>query len=83
MAGVDTVSFAALLRRHRIAAALSQEALAERAGLSENGISNLERGLRRTPRLEMVTLLAEGLGLSEEARAVHCRGATGAGPRRT
>src|SRR5687768_2068658 len=37
-------NFAALLRRHRVAAGLTQEALAERAGLSVYGIQKLERG---------------------------------------
>ena len=41
-----------LLRQHRIAAALSQEALAERAGLSVRAIGDLERGVHQVPRLE-------------------------------
>jgi transcriptional regulator with XRE-family HTH domain len=51
------VTFAALLRRHRIGAGLTQEALAERARLSVRGISDLERGVNRTPRLLTVGLL--------------------------
>ncbi len=35
-------SFGELLRRYRQAAGLTQEALAERAGLSESGISDEE-----------------------------------------
>lgn len=50
-------------------AGLSQEALAERAGLTAQGISALERGLRRGPYRETVRLLAEALGLSREDRA--------------
>jgi predicted ATPase/DNA-binding XRE family transcriptional regulator len=65
----STMSFGELLRRLRSAAALSQEALAERAGLSRNGVSDLERGLHPTPRLETVRLLAEALVLTEENRA--------------
>jgi len=65
----DTLSFGGLLRRHRLAAALSQEALAERAGLSDRGISNLERGLRRRPHLTTVALLADALALSPRDRA--------------
>jgi predicted ATPase/DNA-binding XRE family transcriptional regulator len=42
-----TVSFGDLLRRYRVAAGLTQEALAERAGLSVHGIQKLERGVRR------------------------------------
>jgi len=45
----DPTAFGESLRQLRIAAALSQEALAERAGLSPRGISDLERGVRRTP----------------------------------
>ena len=43
------VSFAALLRRQRLAAGLTQEALAERAGLSAKAVSDLERDPGRTP----------------------------------
>src|SRR5215204_4863662 len=63
MEDVPAASFAALLRRHRIATGLSQEALAERAGLSARAISDLERGARRAPYRETVRLLAEALGL--------------------
>ena len=62
-------TFAALLRQFRSAAALSQEELAERAGLSRRGISDLERGLRQAPRLETVRMLAEALALGEDDRA--------------
>jgi predicted ATPase/transcriptional regulator with XRE-family HTH domain len=61
--------FAALLRAHRTAAGLSQEELAERAGLSRRGISDLERGIRRTPYLETVRRLADALHLDDLARA--------------
>src|SRR6476469_42069 len=61
--------FAALLRRHREAAALSQEALAEKAGLSARAISDLERGVKTRPHLETVRLLAEALRLDAAARA--------------
>ena len=64
----DRVSFGALLRRLRSASALSQEALAERAGLSKRGISDLERGARQAPRLETVRLLADALALSDADR---------------
>jgi len=69
MTQADTLSFATLLRRHRLAAALSQEALAERAGLSERGVSNLEREVRHRPRLTTVALLADALNLSPDDRA--------------
>jgi transcriptional regulator with XRE-family HTH domain len=37
-------TFGELLRRHRQAAGLTQQELAERAGLSVHGIQKLERG---------------------------------------
>ena len=60
----ETETFGVLLRRYRLAASLSQEALGERAGLSANAIAALERGRRKTPRPATVLLLADGLGLS-------------------
>ena len=62
-------SFGARLRRHRLDAGLSQEELAERAGLSARGISDLERGRRRTPQRQTIDLLARALGLSPEETA--------------
>src|SRR5215208_3076024 len=64
MATRDLPRFGDLLRRHRTAAALSQEELAERAGLSVRGLSDLERGVHRAPRLETVRMLADALGLN-------------------
>jgi transcriptional regulator with XRE-family HTH domain len=61
-------SFGELLRHLRSGAALSQEALAERASLSKRGISDLERGARQAPRLETVRLLANALVLSDADR---------------
>ncbi len=61
-------AFGALLRRYRLAAGLSQEALADRARLSVNGIGLLERGDRRTPQRETFALLAAALGLTPEER---------------
>jgi non-specific serine/threonine protein kinase len=59
-------SFGALLRQYRQAAALTQEALAERAHLSSRGIADLERGVRRKPYPGTVSRLAEALHLSGE-----------------
>ena len=42
-------TFGDLLRRHRRARDLTQEALAERAGVSVRAISDLERGARTHP----------------------------------
>jgi predicted ATPase len=62
-------TFARLLRRHRLAAGLSQEELAERAGLSARGVSDIERGLRLAPRPETVRMLADALGLGDAERS--------------
>jgi non-specific serine/threonine protein kinase len=61
-------AFAALLRQHRQMAGLSQAELAERAGLSQRAISDLERGLRQAPYPATIRHLAETLGLSEGDR---------------
>src|SRR6476620_10389 len=61
-------AFGAALRRHRRAAGLTQEALAERAGVGVRTLQGLEAGtsapLRGTARR-----LADGLALSDAARA--------------
>jgi non-specific serine/threonine protein kinase len=62
--------FSDLLKHYRLAAALSQEMLAERAGLSVETVSTLERGKRTAPRLETVALLADALDLAPAQRAV-------------
>src|SRR5690242_3717047 len=61
--------FGERLRRYREGAALSQEALAERAGLTATAISALERGERRRPYPNTVRALADALGLDERERA--------------
>ncbi len=62
-------SFGELLRQRRLAAGLTQEALAERAGISAKAISDLERDPDRTPRLDTIGLLADALGLGPGERA--------------
>ena len=61
--------FNVLLRRYRQTALLSQEELAERAGLSVGAVSALERGQRTLPRPDTVALLAQALSLSPGERA--------------
>ncbi|HEY8283074.1 MAG TPA: tetratricopeptide repeat protein [Chloroflexota bacterium] len=68
MSSEQPLTFGALLKRYRVAAGLSQEALAERAGLTAQGIGAQERGLRQTPHRDTVRMLAEALGLSPEER---------------
>jgi predicted ATPase/tetratricopeptide (TPR) repeat protein/DNA-binding XRE family transcriptional regulator len=70
MDAADDRSFGALLREFRLAARLSQEALAERAGMSARGISDLERGIHRAPYQQTVNLLLEALELDREQRAL-------------
>lgn len=62
-------SFGKLLCRFRIAAGLSQETLAERAGVSVKTVSALESGARRNPYRGTVAMLADALSLSKKARA--------------
>jgi transcriptional regulator with XRE-family HTH domain len=62
-------SFGALLRRYRQQAALSQEELAGRAGLSVDAVSTLERGRRGTPRPDTLTLLVKALAVFEKLGA--------------
>jgi predicted ATPase/DNA-binding XRE family transcriptional regulator len=63
------ISFGVRLRRLREAAGLTQEELADRAGLSRKAISVLERGERKRPYPHTVRSLADALGLSEDERA--------------
>ncbi len=79
MAVAREESFGARLRRLRETAGLTQEALAQRAGLSPNAVSALERGVRRRPYPHTVRALADALGLSEEERDA----LTATAPRRT
>jgi tetratricopeptide (TPR) repeat protein/transcriptional regulator with XRE-family HTH domain len=57
-----------MLRRRRAAAGLTQEEVAERAGVSARSIGDIERGVSRVPQRHTVSLLAEALGLTGEAR---------------
>jgi tetratricopeptide (TPR) repeat protein/transcriptional regulator with XRE-family HTH domain len=63
------VAFAGLLRKLRTGSRLTQEELAEAAGLSPRSVSDLERGIAATPRRETVRLLADALQLTGPARA--------------
>lgn len=68
MASSKPRSFGDLLRRYRVAAGLTQEELAERAGLSRRAIGALETGERHSPHRETITLLANALGLNAAER---------------
>ncbi|MGH2680369.1 MAG: helix-turn-helix domain-containing protein [Actinomycetota bacterium] len=54
-------AFGQVVRDRRLRAKLSQEALAERAELTRNYVSDLERGLK-SPTLASVEALANALG---------------------
>jgi predicted ATPase/transcriptional regulator with XRE-family HTH domain len=69
MEGRDVGELANRLRRLREAAALTQEELAERAGLTANAIGALERGERRRPYPHTVRVLADALGLDDGERS--------------
>src|SRR5215212_5926720 len=60
--------FGELLRHYRMAAGLTQEELAERAGVSTRGISDLERGARGLPRKDTLQMLLQALDLSPSDR---------------
>src|ERR687893_1072037 len=66
--GEQTVPFAAVLKRLRKAAGLTQEELAAKAGLTAKAVSALERGERKRPYPHTVRSLADALGLAEGER---------------
>jgi len=66
--GQDT-PFGIHLRQLREAAGLTQEELAQKAGLTARGISDLERGARNRPYPHTVRSLAAALELPEDERA--------------
>jgi transcriptional regulator with XRE-family HTH domain/tetratricopeptide (TPR) repeat protein len=63
------VAFGTLLRRYRVAAGLTQEELAARAGISQRNLGDLERGVGHSPRKDTIALLAGALALSPQERA--------------
>ncbi|WP_246486545.1 helix-turn-helix domain-containing protein [Kribbella qitaiheensis] len=71
----------ALLRKHRTGAGLTQAAPAEKAGLSEQAVSMLERGTQRRPRIETIHALGAALGLNDSAVEILALAARG--PKRT
>ncbi len=62
--------FGGLLRRHRLAAGLSQEELGERSGLTARAIGNIERGRTARPYRSSVHALADALELAEPERTL-------------
>jgi WD40 repeat protein/transcriptional regulator with XRE-family HTH domain len=80
MTGQLVADFAGLLRELRERALLTQEELAEAAGLSPRAVSDLERGIHRTARKDTAVLLAGALGLSGAARELFVAAARGRAP---
>jgi tetratricopeptide (TPR) repeat protein/transcriptional regulator with XRE-family HTH domain len=70
-------SFADLLRQFRAEARLTQEELAEAAGVSLRSVSDLERGVNRTARKDTALLLADALGLAGAVRELFVAAARG------
>ena len=62
--------FGQRLKRLRIAAGLTQQALAKRSRVSVDAISAYENGRRRCPHVDSLAMLADGLGLGPEERGV-------------
>lgn len=62
--------FGALLKQFRLDAGMTQQDLAERAKLSVEAISLLERGARTRPREETVSLIARALELTPDRQTL-------------
>ncbi|MDQ3878025.1 MAG: helix-turn-helix domain-containing protein [Actinomycetota bacterium] len=71
------MTIGALLRRYRLTVGLTQEELAERAGVSSRTISDVERGLRKKIYRDTATLLADALELRGVEREDFERAARG------
>ena len=69
--------FAGLLRQLRAEAGLTQEELAEAAGLSPRSVSDLERGIHAAARQDTARLLADALGLTGPTRGLFVAAARG------
>lgn len=80
MADGSGATLAQLLKRLRLAAGLTQEELAEAAGISTRSVSDLERGVNRTTRKETARLLANALRLSGSTRELFEATARGQAP---
>ena len=77
MADEQEGGFGALLHRHRAAAGLTHEELAERAGLSVRALRDMERGHTQRPYPHSVRLVADALTLTDQARAQLLKAARG------
>jgi len=73
--GSANLTFGALLHRLRIDAGCTQETLAERAGISVEAVSALERGVRGSPRRDTVERLVAALNLQSADESLFRRAA--------
>jgi predicted ATPase/DNA-binding CsgD family transcriptional regulator/transcriptional regulator with XRE-family HTH domain len=80
MAEQPALEFGGLLRQLRAQVKLTQEELAEAAGLSPRSVSDLERGVNRSARKGTAVLLADALCLAEPVRAWFVAAARGRAP---
>ena len=71
----DGLDFAALLKRLRAHAGVSQQTLAARAFISVQAVSALERGYRKAPYRDTLERIANALALSAESRTAFERAA--------
>jgi predicted ATPase/DNA-binding XRE family transcriptional regulator len=74
-AGDGAPVFGTLLRRFRLQAGLSQEALAELSGISVEAVSSLERGMRKIPQRQTLAAIVRALQLDRESRRAFERAA--------
>ena len=65
---MEGATLAQLLKRLRVTAGLTQEELAQAAGISPRSVSDLERGINRTARKDTARLIADALSLSGSMR---------------
>jgi predicted ATPase/transcriptional regulator with XRE-family HTH domain len=63
-------TFGTYLRKLRVLAALTQEALAERAGIGVATVASLEKGRRVRPYPKTIAALADALGVDEAERTM-------------
>lgn len=63
-----SADFGTMLRERRKSVSLTQEELAERAGISARAIADVERGVIRAPRRDTLELLADALELTDQQR---------------
>jgi predicted transcriptional regulator len=69
-----TPGFGKALRQHRVSLGLTQAQLAERAGLSQRAISDLERGLKHPQRATLRLLIWRTRARRRAGQGVRGRG---------